>query len=104
MPAIRLFGSALLATVIALPALASGDIQLRGRLEADFLPDTKDSNTQPEIMPTVLVTEKAGQGAIVSKPAILRYEEAVPDVPARLVAENRGQDPDRAVETDPEGK
>ena len=48
-------------------------------------------------METVVVTEKDGSDLLVSKPAILRYD-AAPDVPARTVAETRGQDPDRAGE------
>jgi len=95
MSAIRYFAATLAAASVALPVFAAEGSPLRGRLEADFLPKAEDA---PAIMETVVVTEKDGSDLLVSKPAILRYDEA-PEVPARLVAETRGQDPDRAAET-----
>ena len=49
-------------------------------------------------METVVVTKTDGSDLLVSKPAVLRYDVA-PEVPARVVAETRGQDPERTVET-----
>jgi hypothetical protein len=94
MSAIRFFAVSLAAASVALPVLAAEGSPLRGRLEADFLPKGEDA---PAVMDTVVVTEKDGSDLLVSKPAILRYDEAT-DVPARIVAETRGQDPDRVSE------
>ncbi|WP_321488397.1 hypothetical protein [uncultured Hyphomonas sp.] len=95
MSAIRFFAVSLAAASVALPVLAAEGGQLRGRLEADFLPKGEDA---PAVMETVVVTEKDGSDLLVSKPAIIRYD-AAPDVPARMVAETRGQDPDRTDKT-----
>ena len=91
MSAIRFFAVSLAAASVALPVIAAEGSQLRGRLEADFLQNGDDAHT---IMETVVVTEKDGSDLLVSKPAILRYDEA-PEVPVRMEAETRGQDPDR---------
>ncbi|MBB38948.1 MAG: hypothetical protein CMF01_02570 [Hyphomonas sp.] len=97
MSAIRYFAVTLAAASVALPVLAAEGTQLRGRLEADFLPKAGTGEEAPAVMETVVVTETDGSDLLVSKPAILRYDTA-PDVPARTVAETRGQDPDRAGE------
>jgi hypothetical protein len=94
MSAIRFFAATLAAASLAMPGLASEGSLLRGRLDADFLPKTETAEEAPAVMDTVVVTEKDGSDLLVSKPAILRYDEA-PFVPARIVAETRGQDPDR---------
>lgn len=98
MSAIRYFAVALAAASVALPVLAAEGNQLRGRLEADFLPKAGTAEEAPAVMETVVVTEKDGSDLLVSKPAILRYD-AAPDVPARMVAETRGQDPERGGQT-----
>lgn len=98
MSAIRFFAVSLAAASVALPVLAAEGSQLRGRLEADFLPQKETAEDAPAVMETVVVTEKDGSDLLVSKPAILRYDVA-PEVPARVVAETRGQDPERTVET-----
>ena len=94
MSTLRFTAVALAAASVALPVFAAEGSPLRGRLEADFLPKGDDA---PAVMETVVVTEKDGSDLLVSKPAILRYDEA-PEVPARMVAETRGQDPDRVAE------
>lgn len=93
----RLLGLALIAASVALPSIAREAPQLRGRLEADLPGDTANPEDALAILPKVVVTETARQTVLVSKPAILRYDIA-PDVPARMVAETRGQDPDRIGE------
>jgi hypothetical protein len=97
MSAIRFIAVSLAAASVALPVLAAEDTGLRGRLEADFLPKTDTAEDAPAVMDTVVVTEADGSDLLVSKPAVLRYDVA-PEVPARVVAETRGQDPERAVE------
>ena len=97
MSAIRFIAVSLAAASVALPVLAAEDTGLRGRLEADFLPKTDTAEDAPAVMETVVVTETDGSDLLVSKPAVLRYDVA-PDVPARVVAETRGQDPERTVE------
>lgn len=99
MSAIRYFAATLAAASVALPVLASEDSQLRGRLEADFLQKTETAEESPAVMETVLVTQKEGSDLLVSKPALLRYDVA-PEVPARLAAELRGQDPERGEQAD----
>jgi hypothetical protein len=95
MSAIRYFAVSLAAASVALPVLAAEGGQLRGRLEADFLPKGEEA---PAVMETVVVTDKDGSDLLVSKPAIIRYD-AAPEVPVRMVAETRGQDPERAGKT-----
>lgn len=95
MSAIRYFAVSLAAASVALPVLAAEGGQLRGRLEADFLPKGEEA---PAVMETVVVTDKDGSDLLVSKPAIIRYD-AAPEVPVRMVAETRGQDPERASKT-----
>lgn len=97
MSAIRFIAVSLAAASVALPVLAAEDTGLRGRLEADFLPKTDTAEDAPAVMDTVVVTEADSSDLLVSKPAVLRYDVA-PEVPARVVAETRGQDPERAVE------
>ncbi|MCA8890641.1 MAG: hypothetical protein KDA56_02185 [Hyphomonas sp.] len=97
MSAIRFIAVSLAAASVALPVLAAEDSGLRGRLEADFLPKTETAEDAPAVMETVVVTDKDSSDLLVSKPAILRYDVA-PEVPARVVAETRGQDPERIVE------
>ena len=94
MSAARLLGLALIAAVVSLPSLAREAPQLRGRLDADFSAEPARADEKLEILPKVVVTETARKTMLVSKPAILRYDVA-PEVPARMVAETRGQDPDR---------
>nr|WP_321442229.1 hypothetical protein [uncultured Hyphomonas sp.] len=98
MSAIRFFTVSLAAAGVALPVLAAEGSGLRGRLEADFLPETETAQEAPTVMETVVVTETGGSDLLVSKPAVLRYDVA-PEVPARVVAETRGLDPERTVET-----
>ncbi|MAU67154.1 hypothetical protein [Hyphomonas sp.] len=98
MSAIRFIAVSLAAASVALPVLAAEDIGLRGRLEADFLPKAGTAEDAPAVMETVVVTKTDGSDLLVSKPAVLRYDVA-PEVPARVVAETRGQDPERTVET-----
>ena len=98
MSAIRYVAVSLAAASVALPVLAAEDTGLRGRLEADFLPKTDTAEDAPAVMDTVVVTEADSSDLLVSKPAVLRYDVA-PEVPARVVAETRGQDPERTVET-----
>jgi hypothetical protein len=95
MSAIRYFAVSFAAASVALPVLAAEGGQLRGRLEADFLPKGEEA---PAVMETVVVTDKDGSDLLVSKPAIIRYD-AAPEVPVRMVAETRGQDPERAGKT-----
>ena len=97
MSAIRYVAVSLAAASVALPVLAAEDSGLRGRLEADFLPKTDTAEDAPAVMETVVVTEADSSDLLVSKPAVLRYDVA-PEVPARVVAETRGQDPERTVE------
>ena len=97
MSAIRFIAVSLAAASVALPVLAAEDTGLRGRLEADFLPKTDTAEDAPAVMDTVVVTEADSSDLLVSKPAVLRYDVA-PEVPARVVAETRGQDPERTVE------
>ncbi|MEZ6000380.1 hypothetical protein [Hyphomonas sp.] len=91
MSAIRYIAATLAAASVALPVFAAEGSSLRGRLEADFLPKAEDA---PAVMETIVVTEKDGSDLLVSKPALLRYDEA-PEVPVRMEAETRGQDPER---------
>ena len=98
MSAICFIAVSLAAASVALPVLAAEDTGLRGRLEADFLPKTDTAEDAPAVMDTVVVTEADSSDLLVSKPAVLRYDVA-PEVPARVVAETRGQDPERTVET-----
>lgn len=93
----RLLGLAAIAASVSLPSLAREAPQLRGRLEVDFPTDKAAPEDRLEILPKVVVTETARKTVLVSKPAILRYDIA-PEVPARMVAETRGQDPDRISE------
>ena len=100
MSPIHYFTVSLAAASVALPVFAAESSQLRGRLEADFLPKTEEA---PAVMETVVVTDKDGSDLLVSKPAILRYDVA-PEVPARMIAETRGQNPQRASKADTDAR
>lgn len=98
MSAIRIFGIALTAAAVALPSFASENVQLRGRLDADFLPAVEESAEMPVNTTNVAVKEAEGPTKTASKNLFLRYLSN-PEMPDRIVAESRGQDPDRVSKT-----
>jgi hypothetical protein len=98
MSAIRILGIALTAAAAALPSFASENVQLRGRLEADFLPAAEQSAETPVNTTNVAVKEADASAKTASKKIFLRYLSD-PEMPDRIVAESRGQDPDRVNKT-----
>jgi len=99
MSAVRILGIALTAAAVALPSFASENAQLRGRLEADFLPALEESAETPAKTTNVAVKETKGP----AKKIFLRYLSN-PEMPERIVAESRGQDPDRVKKTTSEAR
>lgn len=98
----RLASLAVLAAAVPLPALTQDAPPPREQPAADRA-QPADKAPPSEIMPTVLVTEKARRNRLISKPAILRYAGSS-DLVAKLVAEGRGQDPDRIRQTGSESQ
>ena len=99
MSAIRILGIALTAAAVALPSFASENAQLRGRLEADFLPAAVEQSAETPVNTTnVAVKEADASTRKASKKIFLRYLSD-PEMPDRIVAESRGQDPDRVSKT-----
>ena len=91
----RLFGLTLMATALAMPALAKPDIMLRGRFDAEQMPAyDKDTTEAPTVLPVVMITKASAPAIYISKPTALRSTlRSKPQ--AAIVAEGRGQDPDR---------
>nr|WP_321359714.1 hypothetical protein [uncultured Hyphomonas sp.] len=97
MSAIRYFAVTLAAASVALPVLAAEGTQLRGRLEADFLPEAATSEEFPAVTEKTAVSKTEESDLMTSKPAMLRYRTSS-DVAVRTVAEMRVQDPARTGE------
>ena len=90
----RLSGLALMTTALALPALAAPEIMLRGRFDAEQMPAYDRNTTEaPTVLPIAMVTEASARTIYLAKPANLRTGQKKPV--AAMVAEGRGQDPDR---------
>lgn len=98
MSVVRLVSLALAVSATALPALASEQFELRGRLDADYQQGSTSLDESPAIMPRILITERSQEVIVVKKPVPLRYlGDPDLDAPARLAAERVGQDPDRVA-------
>lgn len=91
----RLSGLTLMAAALALPALAAPEVMLRGRFDAEQMPVyDRDTTEAPTMLPVAMVTEASARTIYLTTPAKLRTGQKKPV--AAMVAEGRGQDPDRA--------